>query len=171
MAENGNRLRPSESGGRLRHPPFGAGNQLARKHGAHSKDAVSSAAGKFKDRLLEERPWLENKNFEDAIEAFARNRARIELISAWLDEHGLFSQEGQPRPAAEYLLRLERLGIELLDRLGLTPSAAARLHRELGVSRTEDAVVQDLEQGRKLRLAAEVRSDGSRDPASLSGHE
>jgi hypothetical protein len=57
----------------------------------------------------------------------ARTLARLESVSAWLDEHGPLDAKGKPRSAANWERRLTATSAKLLASLGMNPSARARL--------------------------------------------
>jgi hypothetical protein len=76
-------------------------------------------------------PYLATPDFLPAVRAWARAEASVSLIAEYLDEHGLLGEDGRPRPAVETLLKFERLATTHRSRLGLDPSARARLEREL----------------------------------------
>jgi hypothetical protein len=65
---------------------------------------------------------------EPAIVILSRVLARIEAISGWLDERGLFrNRAGEPQPILKLLTSSENTALRLCDALGLTPTARARL--------------------------------------------
>lgn len=72
-------------------------------------------------------PWTSAAAFTGTVASWAWAEAQAHVLRAWLDQHGLVDAEGQPRPAAGMLERVEgRLG-NLRAQLGLTPLALGRL--------------------------------------------
>jgi hypothetical protein len=57
----------------------------------------------------------------------AWTEAQLALLGAYLDEVGLLDEDGQPRPAANRVDRLEARASTLRSELGLTPLALAKL--------------------------------------------
>jgi len=114
------------------HAPFETGNLVALKHGAKSERIVEPLANEARARLLDLAPWLSSPTFAGSVAALARVEAKISLVDAWLDTvGGDLDEDGKPRPAAEFALRLEKLGADLRARLGLDPTACARIRRDL----------------------------------------
>ena len=62
-----------------------------------------------------------------------RQRQRLE---EWLNKHGPVDEKGQPRPALEVLIKVERALLEHLRELGMTPASRAKLG--VDVARTFD---------------------------------
>ncbi|HEV3047733.1 MAG TPA: P27 family phage terminase small subunit [Solirubrobacteraceae bacterium] len=58
----------------------------------------------------------------------ARTLARLESVSAWIDEHGPLDKNGKPRSAANWERRLTATAAKLLSSLGMNPQARAKLH-------------------------------------------
>jgi phage terminase small subunit len=72
--------------------------------------------------------------------AWARAEAIVRMLSNWLAEHDIFSDEeaGEPRhKVLEQLSRFERLAAERRSELGLSPTAKAKLRKDLAAG-TED---------------------------------
>jgi len=87
-------------------------------------------------------------------------QARAWRLGAWIEEHGELDETGKPRPALtalrEWLHRTE----QSRSRLGLDPASRAALAvDELGARlRARDLAKHDLDEGRRLREAAEEPS-------------
>ena len=108
-----------------RHPDFGPGNTDSVKHGADSRRRWQPIADRLAAELLAERPWL--AGHRRTVVAWARVEAQVQLIGAWLDEHGLVDDDGEPRAAGNRLDRLETRAQSLRNDLGEAPMAMARL--------------------------------------------
>jgi hypothetical protein len=104
------------------------------------------------------RPWLAAPEHDAAVGAWARAEARALAVAEWLAVYGQLDEDGNPRPAADYALRLERLAAEQRSRLGLDPAGRARLEREASTAVLNQAeAAAELGLGRRLRLAAQDR--------------
>jgi len=77
--------------------------------------------------LLTVAPWTAQPAFAGARASLAWVEAQLVLLRAYLDEHGLVDGDGQPRPAADRLDRLEARASTLRAELGLTPQSLAKL--------------------------------------------
>ncbi len=142
-------------------PPFEKRNTAALRHGANSERSIAPLAAQIVAAAVERIPWLDVPEFGPALTAWGRAEARCALVSEWLDEHGLLDPEtGAQRPAADFAVKLERLAAEARARLGLDPSSSARLQRDLGAAaRDRGLMSREMAEGRRLRLAAEARSE------------
>lgn len=135
--------------------PFKPGNLAAVRHGARSPRLVEPLAAEAIELLTSSAPWLASSTFEASLAAWGRTEAKIALVSTYLDEVGVLDDDGQPRPAVELVVRLERLAADLRGRLGLDPSSAARIARDLSTSVRDEGLATLVDEGRRLRLAAE----------------
>lgn len=135
------------------------GNDLALKHGAYSERRVEPIAVELAAGITTVRPDLAEPRFVFAVRAWARAEARVANVEDWLVDRGLLGDDGDPRPATELLLKLERQAADLRARLGLDPRSDAQLSRER-TDATRSAV--DLDAVRQAgRQAIEAReSDG-----------
>lgn len=113
-------------------PPFAEGNLAAIRHGADSHRMVAPLAQALERALLVAAPWTARPEFADARASLAWVEAQLVLLQAYLDEHGLIA-DGQPRPPAVRLDRLEARASTLRSELGLTPLALAKLLANLAV--------------------------------------
>lgn len=57
--------------------------------------------------------------------------ARLETVTAYVNEHGVFFSGGRLRPAAEHEQKLIERAANLLDRLGMTPTSRVKLGLDL----------------------------------------
>jgi hypothetical protein len=140
-------------------PPFEEGNKAALRHGAYSVEVYGEVARELVSGVLADRPQLDR--YRTAVAAWADVEARCLVLREWLAEHGTLDGDGNPRPAAELLNKLEGRADKARQRLGLDPKADADLARA-----TADAhhAAADLEAvraaGRRALEAAEVVEDG-----------
>jgi hypothetical protein len=133
-------------------PPFEGGNLAALRHGADSPRMVAPLALEFEQALPVVAPWAAQPVFAGARAALAWVEAQLVLVQAYLDQHGLLDGNGQPRPAARRLDRLEARASTLRAELGLSPQALARL---LGTLASVTAASGD--EGGIAALEAEAR--------------
>jgi hypothetical protein len=135
-----------------------SGNANAARHGAHRAKVVDPVARRLARSVVRAAPWLDAPEHEAAVAAWARAEARALAVAEWLAVYGQLDEEGNPRPASEYSLRLERLAAEQRSRLGLDPAGRARLERETSTAVLNQAeAAAELGLGRRLRLAAQDR--------------
>jgi hypothetical protein len=107
--------------------PFWPGHDLATKHGAWSDARVLPVADRLSREITDVAPWLSQPSFAPSISAWARVEAQIQLVTAYLDEHGYLDVKGRPRSATGLLERLEGRARRLRNDLGLSPVAWAHL--------------------------------------------
>jgi len=151
--------------------PFAPGHEKSTKHGAYSPRRWKPLADRLAAELLTERPWLADHT--RTVTALARTEARIELIAAWLDEHGDLDEHGIPRPAGDQLGKLEGLALKLRTELALSPLALARLIGALSSSAaaasTPDGLEQIMRLGRAFVDAHEQRALAAAQDSAGSG--
>jgi hypothetical protein len=127
--------------------PAPVGNQHRRTHGGYARvrtDEIGQRAAELFDALAADAP-LRDPDGElppvdvAAVHLLARTLVRLERVEAHLDSTGEVDQRsGEPRHAVIDLeARLRREAAAMLDRLGMTPAARARLGLDL--ARTIDA--------------------------------
>jgi hypothetical protein len=110
------------------------GNKRGLVHGAHAEPPAKRVRD-IEDRLYEalaaSAPVREGDRLpaadEHTVRLLARTLARLESVSAWLDEHGPLDAKGKPRSAANWERRLTSTAAKLLGSLGMNPAARARL--------------------------------------------
>lgn len=134
-----------------------SGNANATRHGAHRASVVDPVARRLARSVVRAAPWLGAPEHQAAVAAWARAEARAQAVAEWLGVYGQLDEEGNPRPAADYALRLERLAAEQRARLGLDPASRARLEREAATALNQAEAAAELGLGRRLRLAAQER--------------
>lgn len=108
-------------------PPFEPGHTLSLKHGVYSARTWKPLAAAIIAELPEIAPWCSRSTYGPAVAAWARTEAQLQLIMAWLDEHGPLDSDGSPRAATSLMTRLEAHARELRNDLGLSPVALAKL--------------------------------------------
>jgi hypothetical protein len=132
----------------LRHEPFADGNTVALRHGANSERTIEPVAAELAGRLLDlarepETPvgYLASPEYLPAVGAWASVEAECVLYRRWFDEHGLFDEEGKPRPGLSNWDRTESRAAKLRQRLGLDPLSRARLGRDVGAASLDLALL------------------------------
>ena len=154
------------------HPPFEPNNEIALKHGAFSETKIAPVAKQVVTQAIETVAWLEAPEYGAALNAWARAEARCELLSVYLDQHGLLDDEGHPRPATKLMLSLERHAAECRGRLGLDPIARAKLEQAMSTTARNAVDVQaELARARELRLQAEARQNAQEPPGDVNAQE
>ncbi len=108
-------------------PPFAPGHTLSLRHGVYSPRTWRPLADAIASELSNIAPWCNRPTYGSAVAAWARVEAQLQLVMAWLDEHGPLDADGHPRPAAALLARLESQAQSLRAELGLSPLSLARL--------------------------------------------
>jgi hypothetical protein len=94
-------------------PEFKAGNELATQHGAYSPRKVDPLARELVDGLVavagqaERFAYLTEPQYGPALWAWGRTEARVQLVSEWLLKRGDLDGDGEVRPAADLLSRVE----------------------------------------------------------------
>src|ERR1700729_2556598 len=94
-------------------PPFEPDNRAAEKHGAHSERQWRPLADQLAAEARDSAPWLTRPAFQRALQAWAVTEAKVTLVDAWLDEHGLLDDDGLPFPANALSDRLHARAITL----------------------------------------------------------
>jgi hypothetical protein len=156
-------------------PPFQPGNLDALKHGARSPRILAPIAEQLAGGLADLAPWTSAASFQGTVASWSWAEAQAVVLRAYLDEHGLVDDDGQPRPAAGMLERVEARLAGLRAQLGLTPLALGKLLATL--SQVDgDKGAEGLEAlrrvGAELRAAADrrgVHGNGSRPAGELGG--
>jgi hypothetical protein len=142
-------------------PPFEPGNLAALKHGARSPRILAPIAEQLGAGLAQVAPWTSAASFQGTVASWSWAEAQAVVLRAWLDEHALVDDDGQPRPAAGMLERVEGRLAGLRGQLGLAPLALGKLLATL--SQVDgDKGAEGLEAlrraGAELRAAADRRT-------------
>ncbi len=125
-------------------PQFVAGNEARMTHGAKSERRWRPIADRLAEDILVAAPWLARPAFRGALNAWAKAEAQAHLVGVWLDEHGMLDDDGLPRPAATYALRLDTAAASRRARLGLDPAALAKLLADFSLAAGADDVLSAL---------------------------
>jgi len=132
-------------------PPFEPDNTAALTHGATSERKWRPIAEQLAADMLREAPWLCRQAFSLAVAAWAATEAKAALVDRWLDEHGLLTDDGDPRPANSLSDRLHARAITLRSQLGFDPVSFAKLLATFaGVPGGEDALSALKAEGARL---------------------
>lgn len=138
--------------------PFEPGHTKSLTHGAYSPRKVDPLAEELAAILRATGPeFLKAPQYQLALWALARTEARIQCVSEWLDEHGTLDDQGRPRPAADLLLKFERLAADQRARLGLDPGSHVRIERDLAAAGRDLNIAAAVKVGQQIRAQAEQR--------------
>jgi hypothetical protein len=121
--------------------PYRPGNLEAVVHGANSAALVDAVAERYRAAAVaflggaDHVPdYLGRREYDRAIQAWARAEARVDLVTRYLDDVGHLDDEGNPRPAARHLVDLEAAAAKRRAELGLDPLSRARLGRDVAAT-------------------------------------
>lgn len=140
-------------------PPFEPGNQAAVRHGAYATVALGPRVTELAEALREAVPAYSPSD-EVAVRLLALTLARLEASSTAI--------EGAT-PTDMARLRQDERGWtntarRLLGDLGMTPTSRGRLGLDITKTRAI-AAREDMDEGRRLRMAREAREIEGGDPA------
>ena len=108
-------------------PAFEPGHTRTLHHGAYSPRSWRPLADRIAAELPDLAPWCSRSTYGPVVAAWARVEAQLQLVMAWLDDHGPLDSDGHPRPATALLARLESQAQSLRAELGLSPLALPKL--------------------------------------------
>lgn len=151
-------------------PPFQPGHTVSMKHGAWSPRRVEPLALELVEATIEAATatgtttsYLADPSYRPALYAWARCEAQIQLLTEWLmakaDETnagGAIDPDGEIRPAAALLTRLEGQALKHRAQLGLDPLSRARLKR--------DSAAAEVDVAQLLTRLAQLEADTPKDP-------
>jgi hypothetical protein len=150
-------------------PTATPGNRIAEKHGAYSERRWRPEAERLRSTILGEAPWLTRPAFALAVAAWSVAEAKAAVVDAWLDEHGLLTDDGEPRPANALSDRLHARANSLRGVLGLDPVSFSKLLATFaGVPGGEDALAALRAEGRRLVEARSALPVGTVDTSDLT---
>lgn len=129
-------------------------------HGAQATLALAPRANEIANDLRSVVP-ARSPSDEPMILLAALVLARIERANAWLDEHGLLDETGAPQPVLRVLGTTENTAARLLDRLGCTPTARARLGLDVALAQRASEQALDVLEG--IGRESLARRNGDRD--------
>jgi len=120
--------------------PAGVANMRARTHGARAKPPslrLESIEAELLAALPVRTPAGEAPIHDRPMVSVAATViARLQRVTAWLDEHGgELTRGGRVRAAAQYEMELSTRAANLLDRLGCSPMSRAKLGLTLAQTR------------------------------------
>lgn len=118
-------------------------------HGARSPRVVQPLADQVAAELVEVAPWCGVPAFAAEVKAWAWEEARVRLLQAWIDEHGLLAEESEG--ALSQLERAQGRAARLRGNLGLSPAAWAKV---LGATRAAEALGVEGASGQAEALSA-----------------
>jgi hypothetical protein len=137
-------------------PPFEPGHTLSLKHGAYSELEIRPRVQELRAALLEQLPSVvASQRFAATLDVGALCLTRLERAAgAVIDADETDERiEVLDRRAA----RWAKLALAALAELGATPRSAAALGLDVSRIEAELSRAEALEQGRRVRLAAEAR--------------
>jgi len=159
-------------------PTATSGNTIAEKHGARSERRWRPLAEQLAAEALAAAPWLTRPAFRWSVQAWATAEARARLVDDWLDAQataempGELDAGGEPRAASALSVRLHARAESLRARLGIDPTAMARLLASftVGLPGGEDVLAALRAEGARLVAAQDVAlaAGSTDDPVSAS---
>ncbi len=151
--------------------PFGTGNTAALAHGVYSPRTWRPLADRIAAELPDIAPWCSRPTYGPTVAAWSRTEAQLQLVMAWLDEHGPLDSDGEPRPATNLLVKLESQAQSLRAELGLSPLALAKLLGAFTSAPTgsDDGALDHLRaEGRRI---VDARTAALERPEATQSHE
>lgn len=144
---------PKEAAAHLPRPPrgyswepFQPGHTLSLHHGAYSPRKVDPLAAELAGQVValaeqegSSTTYLTEPSYRASVWAWARAEAKVQLLTEWLMDRTDLDDEGEVRPAAELLEKVERRAESLRARLGLEPLSRARLGRDVAAGSVDVA--------------------------------
>lgn len=156
--------RPAEPFERGNEHEFKEGHLESVKHGAYSERLLGQTISEIEECVVELVPWLGALEFRPSLRAWARAEAMAARLHEHLEEVGPLDSKGKERDALKAWRSTERLAAERRKDLGLDPSARMKLEAAFATTERDRALQASLQEGRRLRLAAESRSETRRKP-------
>jgi hypothetical protein len=125
-------------------PPFAPGNKLAVTHGAYSAERTDPIARRYLAEIADDPSleYLHQPRFHAGLWLWASAMAKVELLSAWVDEQDIEDAADSDRgktSALELLRKWMATAQTWASRLGLDPLSAARLGKDVAQGRQADA--------------------------------
>lgn len=146
------------------------GNRLAVKHAAHAEvlpARVSERVATIYAELEAEAPVRGPDgglpvHDREAVRQLARCLCRLDDVGAWLDKYGPLDRRGKERSAARAERRLRGEAARWLDKLGMTPTARAKLGLDLAKAADLATAMSEPDPQRRAELLrqAGVEPDG-----------
>lgn len=114
------------------------GNFKAKKHGAYSDRVITPLAAEINNAVCLARPDLQAPEMQPAVMAYARTEAQLEILTAYVDQHGAINEEtGEPTAAEKHRLRIDTQAANHRARLGLDPLSKARLGKDIASTQVD----------------------------------
>lgn len=135
-------------------------NTLSLVHGASSRRTLDPVAREIIAETLADdgTAYLAEVKYGQALRAWARAEARVLLLDAALDRHGLEDHDGNPSPWLSAIERAEAAAERARGRLGLDPLSRSKITAATAQA-SRDGMAALLTHGRALRDAAAERGD------------
>ncbi|MGV9868096.1 hypothetical protein [Rhodococcus koreensis] len=121
--------------------PFKPGHFKSKKHGAYSDRVIVPLAAEIANAVCQARPDLQAPEMQPAVLAYARTEAQLEVLTAYVDEHGAFKDDGEISAAEKHRLRIDTQAANHRSRLGLDPLSKARLGKDLSSTQLDMAQI------------------------------
>ena len=138
--------------------PFEPGNQAAVTHGGRSEIKIAGRAAELSGYLESIVPAVSPADWP-LITLLARDLAKVEAISEFLEEHGLTNPDGSERKVLlRDLATAANSAARNCDRLGLSPTSRAKLGLDL--TRTAAVHAEQLRAAEGAAAEAEARIAG-----------
>ena len=142
--------------------PAGPGNARALKHGARSELRIRGRAAELSDYLETIVPAVSPADWP-LITLLARDLAKVEAISEFIEEHGLTNPDGSERKALlRDLATAANSAARNCDRLGLSPTSRARLGFDLTRTAAVHAEQLRAAEGAAAEAEARIAGEGSK---------
>lgn len=119
--------------------PFKPGHFKSKKHGAYSDRVIVPLAAEIANAVCLARPDLQAPELQPAVLAYARTEAQLEVLTAYVDEHGPFKDDGEISAAEKHRLRIDTQAANHRARLGLDPLSRAKLGRDVAATQVDIA--------------------------------
>jgi hypothetical protein len=123
-------------------------NANALVHGAHSEEGLRRVSTREKRAFLKSRGVRVSdldKITVARLDHFVRQQAKLILLDAYLEEHGLLDEAGEPRPAAKYYPTVHNSAQRALDRLEASLEALEHKREQQRPSLAEYLAALDVE--------------------------
>lgn len=121
--------------------PFQPGHFKSKKHGAYSDRVITPLAAEIANVVCEARADLQAPEMQPAVLAYARSEAQLELLTAYVDEHGAVTDAGELTSAEKHRLRLDTQTANHRSRLGLDPLSKAKLGKDIAATQVDLAQI------------------------------
>ncbi|NKR96213.1 hypothetical protein GS473_04495 [Rhodococcus hoagii] len=121
--------------------PFQPGHFKSKKHGAYSDRVITPLAAEIANAVCEARADLQAPEMQPAVLAYARSEAQLEVVTAYVDQCGAFTEAGELTSAEKYRLRLDTQTANHRSRLGLDPLSKAKLGKDIAATQVDLSII------------------------------